>query len=57
MVGVWVALEDIDSSNGPLIYYPGSHRLPIFTNEHLGINPDLAKHWLEFGYREGRPLR
>jgi Phytanoyl-CoA dioxygenase (PhyH) len=40
MAGVWVALEDIDSTNGPLIYYPGSHALPIFTNEHIGINPD-----------------
>ena len=40
MAGVWVALEDIDSDNGPLIYYPGSHQLPVFTNEHIGINPD-----------------
>src|SRR5687768_1700741 len=24
MCGVWVALEDIDESNGPLQYYPGS---------------------------------
>ncbi len=40
MVGVWVALEDVDSENGPLVYYPGSHRLPIYTNEHIGINPD-----------------
>lgn len=27
MCGVWVALEDIDATNGPLVYYPGSHRL------------------------------
>jgi hypothetical protein len=40
MAGVWVALEDIDAANGPLIYYPGSHKLPVFTNEHIGINPD-----------------
>ena len=44
MVGVWVALEDVDGYNGPLIYYPGSHTLPIFTNEHLGINPDPKAH-------------
>jgi Phytanoyl-CoA dioxygenase (PhyH) len=37
MCGVWVALEDIDADNGPLIYYPGSHRWPIYTNEHIGI--------------------
>jgi hypothetical protein len=39
MAGVWIALEDIDSDNGPLVYYPGSHALPIFTNEHIGRNP------------------
>lgn len=27
MAGVWVALEDVDAENGPLQYYPGSHRL------------------------------
>ena len=37
MVGVWVALEDIDADNGALQYVPGSHRLPIYTNEHLGV--------------------
>ncbi|HVS15981.1 MAG TPA: phytanoyl-CoA dioxygenase family protein [Thermoanaerobaculia bacterium] len=30
LVGVWVALEDVDDSNGPLFYYPGSHRRPKF---------------------------
>jgi hypothetical protein len=40
MAGVWLAFEDIDSDNGPLIYYPGSHKLPVFTNEHIGANPD-----------------
>jgi hypothetical protein len=42
MAGVWVALEDIDSENGPLVYYPGSHKLPVFTNEHIGVNPDWS---------------
>ena len=36
MVGVWVPLEDVGADQGPLIYYPGSHRWPIFTNEHIG---------------------
>lgn len=31
MCGVWVALEDIGPEQGPLIYYPGSHRLPEVT--------------------------
>jgi hypothetical protein len=30
MCGVWVAFEDIDDRNGPLHYYPGSHRLPDY---------------------------
>ncbi len=30
MCGVWVALEDVHSENGPLTYYPGSHRVPQF---------------------------
>ncbi|RVU26991.1 phytanoyl-CoA dioxygenase family protein [Sandaracinomonas limnophila] len=30
MCGVWVALEDITEENGPLFYYPGSHKTPEF---------------------------
>ena len=37
MCGVWVALEDITEDAGPLLYYPGTHRLPIFVNEHLSV--------------------
>ena len=37
MCGVWIALEDIDGNNGPLHYYPGSHKLPIFDLNDLGI--------------------
>jgi hypothetical protein len=40
MADVWVALEDTDSENGPLIYYPGTHALPIYTGEHVGVNAD-----------------
>ncbi|MCP4520468.1 MAG: phytanoyl-CoA dioxygenase family protein [Cytophagales bacterium] len=32
LLGVWVALEDIDEDNGPLHYYEGSHTLPYFLN-------------------------
>jgi hypothetical protein len=47
MCGVWVALEDIDESNGPLLYYPGSHKWPNFFNEEIGFNPGLLSvpHW------------
>jgi hypothetical protein len=36
MCGVWVALEDIDETAGPLEYYVGTHQWPIYTNEHTG---------------------
>jgi ectoine hydroxylase-related dioxygenase (phytanoyl-CoA dioxygenase family) len=38
MCGVWVAFEDIDMSNGPLIYYPGSHSLPFLDYEDVGFD-------------------
>lgn len=40
MCGVWVALEDIDMDNGPLVYYPGSHRLPEVTMTDVGVEVD-----------------
>jgi 8-oxo-dGTP pyrophosphatase MutT (NUDIX family) len=36
MCGVWVALEDAHEANGPLFYYPGSHKLPEATVYDLG---------------------
>jgi Phytanoyl-CoA dioxygenase (PhyH) len=39
MCGVWLALEDIDMNNGALIYYPGSHRLPVVTMEDVAPAP------------------
>ena len=38
MCGVWIALEDIHPDAGPLEYYPGTHRWPIYTYEHIGGN-------------------
>ncbi|WP_261512045.1 phytanoyl-CoA dioxygenase family protein [Chryseobacterium paludis] len=32
LLGVWIALEDIDENNGALHYIPGSHKLPYFLN-------------------------
>ena len=39
MCGVWVAFEDVGDDAGPLLYYPKSHKLPIYLNEHLGTVP------------------
>jgi len=38
MVGVWIAFEDVDEENGPLFYYPGSHKLPIYDFFDIGLN-------------------
>jgi hypothetical protein len=35
MCGAWVALEDITEENGPVFYYPGSHRLPEYNFAHI----------------------
>ena len=35
LLGVWVALEDIESDAGPVFYLPGSHRLPYVMSEDL----------------------
>jgi hypothetical protein len=37
MCGVWMALEDITLRQGPLMYFPGSQRLPEFDYEDLAI--------------------
>ncbi len=33
LLGVWIALEDIDIDNGALHYYPKSHLLPYYLNK------------------------
>ncbi len=37
MVGVWVALEDMDEDNGTLCYVPGSHKLPVYNLQSIGL--------------------
>ncbi len=37
MCGVWIALQDIDVSCGPVIYYPGSHKLPEMNLPDFGL--------------------
>jgi hypothetical protein len=36
MCGVWLAMEDIAESAGPLTYLPGSHKWPIINNAMIG---------------------
>lgn len=48
----WFALEDIDAANGPLFYYPGSHKLPYVLSpdfDHksgvLQLDPHTNQHY------------
>jgi ectoine hydroxylase-related dioxygenase (phytanoyl-CoA dioxygenase family) len=58
MCGVWLALEDISMDSGPLIYYPGSHKLPFYTMQQLNIEPGnyseyenkIGKKFSKFGF-------
>ncbi|TAE30474.1 MAG: phytanoyl-CoA dioxygenase [Cytophagales bacterium] len=43
MCGVWVALEDVRPDNGPLHYYPGSHKLPFYDLVDMGLKGSEAK--------------
>lgn len=50
MAGVWVALEDTDEENGPLFYYPGSHKWLALTNTEVSYHQtaDDAPHYPRF---------
>lgn len=43
MCGVWVALEDVHDGNGPLHYYPKSHKLPFYDLSILGLKGSTSK--------------
>lgn len=42
MCGVWIALEDVDADNGPLLYAPGSHRYRFGQNLDIGLPADTG---------------
>jgi ectoine hydroxylase-related dioxygenase (phytanoyl-CoA dioxygenase family) len=47
MCGVWIALEDVREGAGPLVYHPGSHRMPVMTMRGAGVNEQrpTAEHY------------
>ena len=47
LAAAWIAFEDIDPDSGPLVYYPGSHRLPYVFSKDVGIS---EKDFREEGY-------
>jgi hypothetical protein len=44
MCGAWVALEDVTEENGPLFYYPGSHKLPEYDFSHIRPSAKIASY-------------
>ena len=38
LTAAWIAFEDIHPDCGPLVYYPGSHRLPYVFSKDVGIS-------------------
>jgi len=49
LCGVWVALENVEISQGPLIFYPKSHKLPEMNFEHLDFKMhDTQQHHLVY---------
>lgn len=42
LVANWIAFEDIHPDCGPLVYHPGSHKLPYLMSDALGIGYDLG---------------
>jgi ectoine hydroxylase-related dioxygenase (phytanoyl-CoA dioxygenase family) len=43
MVAAWFAIDDVDADNGPLVYYPGSHRIPPYRFSHGRLNEIAAE--------------
>jgi ectoine hydroxylase-related dioxygenase (phytanoyl-CoA dioxygenase family) len=56
MCGVWTALEDIDMDNGPLIYYPGSHKLPVVSMDDVDGEGRVKPGFYEVLHRRSRQV-
>ncbi|HJX25849.1 MAG TPA: phytanoyl-CoA dioxygenase family protein [Chthoniobacterales bacterium] len=48
LTACWIAFEDIHPDSGPLVYYPGSHRLPYLFSRDLGLDENNFR---EHGYK------
>jgi hypothetical protein len=52
LTAAWVAFEDIHPDCGPLVYYPGSHRLPYLFADDVGITAEDFRARGYAGYHE-----
>lgn len=66
MLATWIALDDVTDDNGPLVYVPGSHKLPphrfsngkvnAVTEEVAGASLSIQKRMEELGLRREKFL-
>jgi len=53
MCGVWIALEDVDETNGSLKIVPGSHKWPVYEYNNLKLpHPDTIENGEAVTYKE-----
>lgn len=54
MVASWLALEDATTDNGPLSYYPGSHKIPpyLFSNGRTIVMQDEMPAFREYIFQQ-----
>jgi ectoine hydroxylase-related dioxygenase (phytanoyl-CoA dioxygenase family) len=54
MCGVWMAMEDVHADNGPLHYYPKSHKLPFYEMKDMGIKGSeglkMKNEYMDYGH-------
>jgi len=52
MVGVWIAFEDVDETNGTLRIVPGSHKWPVYEYHNLNLpHPDTIENGEAHNYK------
>jgi hypothetical protein len=56
LVANWVAFEDIHPDSGPLVYYPGSHRLPYAYSQNVGIDIEEGRKGYEAYHEKYEPF-
>jgi ectoine hydroxylase-related dioxygenase (phytanoyl-CoA dioxygenase family) len=58
MCGVWIALEDMDMDNGPLVYFPGSQEMPLPTWDQIeGEDTERYPNWDTTAFVQSRGRR
>jgi ectoine hydroxylase len=48
LIAAWIALKDTNPENGPLFYYPGTHRFPYLLNRDF----NQGRNWLTLGNKD-----